>query len=196
MNETRQIITSLQKKTSTPEIEVFSAIRALYVEDPLIAIIDCGARNNKLYIVQDGFLRRLHRVQAGGSLATQRVAELLSLEFGEAENIKRNFDAGSEQGADIKKAVLSTYERSMQEFKRALAQYELRSGAKFSKIILTGGAVTFPEFTAFVTYALDRPVELADPFKKISYPAFMEDAIKQLGPTFSVALGAALRNFE
>jgi len=196
MDETKQIIASLQKKSSTPEIEVFSAVRALSGEEEVLVIIDCGAKNNKLYIVQEGYLRRLHRVQAGGSLATQRVADLLSLEFAEAENIKRNFDAGSEQGADIKKAVLSTYERSMQEFKRALSQYELRSGAKISRVVVTGGAATFPEFAAFVAYALDRPVELADPFSKISYPAFMEDTIKEIGPTFSVALGAALRNFE
>src|SRR5690606_20507632 len=105
------------------------------------------------------------------------------------ENIKRNFAPGTAQTADIKKAVLSTYERSMQEFKRAIAQYELHSGSAIARIILTGGAVTFPEFQAYVSYTLDRPVEMADPFSKISYPAFMEDTIKEIGPTFTVALG-------
>lgn len=197
LDETNQMIKSLQKRSSTPEIEVFSAMRALSgAEGEVLAIIDCGARTNKLYLIEEGYLRRIHRVQAGGSLATKRVADLLSLEFSEAENIKRNFVLGSDQGADIKKAVLSTYERSMQEFKRALSQYELRSGSKVGRIVLTGGAVSFPDFHAFVSYTLDRPVEIADPFSKISYPAFMEDTIKEIGPTFTVALGGALRNFE
>jgi len=197
LNETKQIIASLQKASSAPEIEVFSAMRALSgEEDEVLAIIDCGAKTNKLYLIEEGYLRRIHRVQAGGSMATQRVADLLSLQFDEAENIKRNFVLGTEQGADIKKAVLSTYERSMQEFKRALAQYELRSGSKITRIVLTGGVVSFPEFSAYVSYTLDRPVEVANPFSKISYPAFLEDTIKEIGPTFAVALGGALRHFE
>lgn len=195
--ETKQILASLQKKSSTPEVEVFSAMRALYGEEgEVLAIIDCGARTNKLYIVQDGFLRRIHRVQAGGALATQRLADLLSLPFQDAENLKRNFIPGTDQAADIKKAVLSTYERTMQEFKRALSQYELSSGSKISRVALTGGGVTFPEFAAFASYTLDRPTERAHPFSKISYPAFMEDTIREIGPTFTVALGGALRNFE
>lgn len=197
MDETKQILASLQKESSTPEIEVFSTLRALFGdEDEVLAIIDCGAKTNKLYLVEGGYLRRIHRVQAGGSMATQRVADLLSLEFAEAENIKRNFAPGTDQGADIKKAVLSTYERSLQEFKRALAQYERDSGSQINRIVLTGGAVSFPEFHAFVSYTLDRPVEVADPFGKVSYPAFMEDTIKEIGPTFTVALGGALRRFE
>lgn len=197
MSDTKKILASLQKGSSTPEIEVFSTMRALTKgEDESLAIIDCGAKTNKLYLVDGGYLRRIHRVQAGGSMATQRVADLLSLEFAQAENIKRNFTLGTEQAADIKKAVLSTYERSMQEFKRAISQYELHSGNPVARIVLTGGAVTFPEFSSYVSYTLDRPVEMADPFSKISYPAFMEDTIKEIAPTFTAALGGALRSFE
>lgn len=198
LKETKQILASLQKRSTTPEIEVFSTMRALMgeEEDEVFGIIDCGAKTNKLYIIHGGFLRRIHRVQAGGSLATQRVADLLSLQFTDAENIKRNFAPGTAQSADIKRAVLSTYERSMQEFKRALGEYEQRTGTAVSRLVVTGGAVSFPEFASFVSYTLDRPVTVADPFSKISYPAFMEDTIREIGPTFSTALGAALRHFE
>ena len=40
---------------------------------------------------------------------------------------------------------------------------------------------------------LSREVALADPFAKVAYPAFMEDILKQVGPSFTVAIGVALR---
>mgnify|MGYP002623291381 CR=1 FL=1 len=198
LEESKKILENLEKSSKTPEIEVFGAMRALAgdEEEEVLAIIDCGAKTNKLYITEAGFLHKIHRVQAGGSLATKRVAELLSLGFGEAENIKRNFQPGTPQAADIKKAVLSTYERTLQEFKRVLGEYEQLSGVAITRVVLTGGTVAFPEFASFVSYTLDRPVMIADPFSKITYPSFMEDTIREIGPAFSVALGAALRHFE
>lgn len=43
---------------------------------------------------------------------------------------------------------------------------------------------------------LGREILLANPFSKVAYPAFMEDNMKNIGPSFTVALGAALRVFE
>jgi hypothetical protein len=43
---------------------------------------------------------------------------------------------------------------------------------------------------------LGREVQRANPFSKVAYPAFMEDVMKEIGPSFAAALGAALRVFE
>jgi Tfp pilus assembly PilM family ATPase len=40
---------------------------------------------------------------------------------------------------------------------------------------------------------LETDVELADPFSKIDTPVFLEEVLKDVGPEFSVAIGAALR---
>ena len=48
----------------------------------------------------------------------------------------------------------------------------------------------------FMADSLQYEVQFMNPFSKVSYPAFMEDMIPDLGPTFHVALGAALRVFE
>jgi len=36
-------------------------------------------------------------------------------------------------------------------------------------------------------------VILADPFSKVSAPAFLENILKETGPEFAVAIGLALR---
>jgi Tfp pilus assembly PilM family ATPase len=54
----------------------------------------------------------------------------------------------------------------------------------------------FPTTQQLVADTLQTEVKLLNPFTKVAYPAFMEDMINELGPTFHVALGSALRVFE
>lgn len=61
---------------------------------------------------------------------------------------------------------------------------------------MSGGAALFPGTDALLKESLRKDIEVANPFTKVAYPAFMEDTMKNIGPSFTVALGAALRNFE
>lgn len=191
------IMQAVQKFSQPSEIELFSAMRAL--EQPKqtsVAIIDLGGSTSKLYITHEGMLRKIHRVRIGGVQATARVAELTGLGYEEAENLKRNFKHGGQHEDDVKRAVVSTFERPLQEFKRVLAQHETKVGSAVSRIVLTGGTAAFAEMQPFASYMFDRSVEVANPFSKVAYPAFMEERLRDISPTFCVALGAALRPFE
>lgn len=197
LNQMNDLSSQVLKGSRVSEIELFSALRPIIrTGDSSLAIIDLGGSTSKLYIIQDGLLRKLHRVPTGGMMATERVAELLSVPFSQAENIKRNYDPASESADEIKKSVTSTFERPFQEFKRALGQHEARIGQPFDRVVITGGSIQFPDLPDFAKYVLDRPVERAAPFNRIAYPAFMEDFLTEIGPVFTVALGAALRKFE
>jgi len=195
--ETKSLLTSINKGSQATEIELFSALRSVSKsDDASIAIIDLGAQTSKLYIAHEGTIRKIHRVFAGGTQATERIARVLEVPFSEAENIKRNYTESQERAADIKKAVATTFERPFQEFKRVIGQYELRSGQQLSRVILMGGSSSFADIQTYAAFMLDRSVEKANPFSKIAYPAFMEETLTEIGPIFSVALGAALRPFE
>lgn len=186
------------KMSSQPtEIELFSTMRAISkTTDTSLAVIDLGAQTSKIYISKEGIIRKTHRVFAGGAQATDRIAKALAISFDDAENRKRNYSENDEQAVTIKKSVVSTFERPLQEFKRVLSQYELRCGEPVSRIVITGGSSTFRDMETYVNYMLDRSVERANPFAKVAYPAFMEDVLIDIAPTFSVAIGAALRSFE
>jgi type IV pilus assembly protein PilM len=197
LTEDRILMDSIQMVSQPSEIELFSTLRAVTATNDLtIAVIDVGAQMSKLYVAEEGFLRRIHRVRAGGAQATEGLSKLLSIPFVEAEDLKRNFTPNMPQAADVKKVMTSNFDRAFQEFKRVISQHELKTGVPVSRIVLTGGSAAFYDFAAYVSYAFDREVELANPFKKVAYPAFMEDTLKELGPTFATALGAALRPFE
>jgi type IV pilus assembly protein PilM len=195
--EVRKVLSSVQMAESPLEIEVFSTIRAVTKSsDTSLAVIDIGADISKLYITESGLLRRLHRVHTGGSSATKTMTQKFRLSFEDAENLKRNYTPEISNASEIKKIMSNTFERSLQEFKRVIDQYELRTGAPIERIVLSGGTALFPDFVAYVSYVFDREVVLTNAFSKVAYPAFMEDTLKSISPVFTVALGAALRQFE
>lgn len=197
LGEAKSVLASLGMTSQPSEIEIFSTLRAINKEqDTSLAIIDLGASMSKLYISELGSLRRIHRVQAGGAYATKAIGEQLGVSFEDAENLKRNYTKESVNASLIKKTVESSFERTFQEFKRVINQHELRTGSPVARIVLTGGSACFPESTSYASYIFDREVEITNPFAKVAYPAFMEDTLKQIAPTFTVALGAALRPFE
>lgn len=195
--EHRSLLSAIGMTGEAAEIEAFSLIRSLWrTKDTTLAIIDIGAYSSKLYIVRGGMLERLHRVAAGGREISRLISEKMSLPFEEVENLKRNYDRSTEQGAVIFQTMTSVIDGPLSEFGRLLGQYEARMGAQIGRIVISGGVSSSPYCVEYFKDRFGRPVEKADPFAKVAYPAFMEDTLKDIGPSFGVALGAALRAFS
>ncbi len=193
----KSLLDAVKLSSQPTEVEIFSILRAVAsAQVKSVAIIDLGAQTAKLYIAHEGMVRRIHRVFAGGAQATERIAGVLEVPFEEAENLKRNYQPTAPRAADVHKVMSATFERAFQEFKRVIAQHEARTGAPLEKVLLTGGGSSFVDMVKIASYQLDRPVEVVTPFNKVAYPAFLEDTLHEIGPTFAVALGAALRPFS
>ncbi len=179
------------------EIECFSAIRAaLGSNQEQIAIIDIGATVAKLYLVEAGVLARMHRVPTGGVKVTERLMQERQLSFIDSESLKRTVTIGGTDYGWVEKVTHSTYTKVLREFKQVINEYEKRSGRSIDSVILTGGAVSGFGLVAAIGHELGRPTTLIRPFEKVAYPAFMEDTLTNIGPSFAVALGSALRQFE
>lgn len=192
------LMSSVKLSQQPTEVEMFSVLRAVSDsknDGAPIAVIDLGAQTSKIYIAQDGMVRKVHRVFAGGAQVTQRIAQNLSVSFEDAENIKRNYVPGDQQAIAITEATQTTFSRALQEFRRVLLQYENQSGVPIETVLLTGGVAAFPEMVNIANYHLDRAVTRANAFSKVAYPAFMEDTLTEIAPSFTVALGAALRPY-
>lgn len=184
-------------KEPPTEIECFSSIRGAFKEEEEnIAIIDIGAVSTKLYIAHKGLLQRMHRVRAGGVVATSRIASTLELSFEEAEIKKRTITKDNKDFTEVTRIHDSSYERTWQEFRQVINEYETNLGVKLDMIYLTGGGSIFPTVKNLTKDVLRQDVQFVNTFSKFSYPAFMEDIVHELNPTFHVALGATLRVFE
>ena len=202
-NEVLQRLNTLMQRTNLPdqptEIECFSIIRSVYQANygERVAIIDLGGSSAKLYVVRQGLLEQLHRVRSGGTHITKQLAEDLSTDFTDAEVRKREYDGASDEiGYTIRRVHEKMLGKTLHELQQVLQNYEKDHGSEIDKVILTGGVTQYPQITGLVEEALSRKTVVGNPFNKVAYPAFMEDVIKEIGPTFAVALGAALQRFE
>ncbi|MCA9360584.1 pilus assembly protein PilM [Candidatus Nomurabacteria bacterium] len=179
------------------EIECFSTLRAIYnSEEEDVAIVDVGAVSSKLYISRKGLLMRMYRIRSGGVIATNKISEALEVDFEKAESLKCSIDRNSEEFSKIKRCHDESYERAFREFNQVIKEYEQKTGVTIGSVYLTGGGALFPGIDAQLKSVLGRDVSIANPFSKVAYPAFMEDTMKEIGPSFAVALGAALRAYE
>ncbi len=125
---------------------------------------------------------------------TNAVAKATNLDFRQAEEKKRR-DGLLAHPDDLgaQKALIAVLERGLRELHKVMARYEEDEGVQVSKIVLSGSGALLNGLPAYVSEMLARPVTIADPFAKVAYPAFLEDTLKDAGPAFAVAVGAALR---
>ena len=194
----QNIIKKSELASSFFEIEIFSLIRAALergIEPTLVA--DFGASSTKLFVVKSGIVLASHTINRGSQEVTQAIANALSTDLGEAEQIKRSFDkASTPHSQEILGAVSGVFDQIFFESKQVIGSFEKKHHEKVTRIVFTGGGALFPELKPLAKEEFDVEVVLADPFSKIKTPAFLEDVLRQAGPEFAVAIGVALRKLE
>lgn len=185
------------------EIEIFSALRsALGHGIAPILVVDLGASTTKMYVVERGIVRLTHLLTQGGQHMTETLARTLEWDFDKAERIKRErglIDSTAysvDENDRIKTALLSTLTRIFGEVNRVLLSYGQRYNKNVSHVVLTGGGASLPGLSAFAKQNLSAEVEVANPFGHTEAPAFLEAVLREIGPSFAVSVGLALRNLK
>ncbi len=96
-------------------------------------------------------------------------------------------------GPETRDALTPILDRMLREVRLVLSQYEQRTGTEIEKVILSGGGSTLKDIDSYVSGFFEKSIARARPFEKVEYPAFLQDTLTAVGPSFSVAVGAALR---
>lgn len=209
LNTFQAVMTDLQIQPQFYELEVFSAARsALGHGVAPVMLVDIGASTTKVSIIERGIVRMSHIINQGGQEMTLSVTRAMNWDFEKAERIKReqgmslNGDvpaaatAGALPTASIRTALLSTLGRIIPETHKVLLSYGKKYQKNVPHIIFTGGGATVKEIVPYAQERLGAEVLLAHPFEKVEAPAFLIDVLKEVGPEFAVAVGAALRQIQ
>ncbi len=176
-----------------PEIEVFSALRALSADDLAPrAVIDFGAGETKLYLTDRGVLQLSHAVNHGSQDLTLALSRSGNLSVEAAEELKREKGLVPETAASLQGVLNAT----LSEIAGALRAFEKKAGHPVTEVILTGGGANLAGLTDFAARALQLGVARANPFSRVEAPAFLDDTLRSVGPEFSVALGVAFKALQ
>ena len=180
------------------EIEIFSSIRAVADHGiSTIMIIDMGARATKLYIVERGILRVSHVINKGSQDITLALSKALSISPDEAEAIKRAKGLrGGPEYKELTEIITLNLDYVFYEANSSLLEYEKKYQKTVGRVFLTGGGVLLKGFVDLAKASFQTDVVYADPFTKIETPAFMQESFTAADPSFTVAIGAALRSLS
>lgn len=181
------------------EIEVFSTLRAVAGHDlsPAI-IIDIGAGSTKISLVDEGVIRGSHVISMGGQDLTLALARSHNISFEQAEETKcRVGMIGDEEGRDVLAVAELLLANIMNEAARFSENYERKYETKMMRVILVGGGARLKGIERIVAKNFpNTSIAIGDPFARVDTPAFLSATLKDLSPSFTVAVGVALKGLE
>jgi type IV pilus assembly protein PilM len=199
----QSVMTAIGVAASFYEIEIFSTMRSCVGHGLApVCIVDLGASTTKMYVIERGVVRMTHLLSIGGQQMTEVAARSLNWDFEKAERVKRESGLvasdtySADENARLKEALLSTLTRVFSEVNRVLLSYGQRYNKNVSSVILSGGGSSLPGIADEAKRALSAEVVIADPFGKTEAPAFLGTVLGEIGPSFSVSVGLALRKLK
>lgn len=180
------------------EIEVFSTIRASLEEDlaPTM-IMGIGAGSTKVYIIDRKVLRESHIINRGSQEVTLAISRAMGVTEVRAEELKRTYGV-IKQGTDTDVAEIASLvlDSIFTEARHIMESYQKKHSRNIGKVLLTGGGIMLPGIVDRAKTVFQTDVSIADPFRKVEAPAFLDNVLKSVGPDFDVAIGVALRRLE
>lgn len=177
------------------EVETFSLVRSLVGHDPMpLAIINIGFQESTLAIVDRSRLRVSHHFTRGSEEVTQALERGLTISRERAEAIKQEVGLSERiEERDITSIETPLLETLFSEIERFFSLYNRKAERKVQKILLTGGGSNLKGIIEFVASRFGIEVTRGNPFSKVVTPAVMQPVLREIGPSFSVAVGLALR---
>lgn len=172
------------------EAEAFSLNRALIKDQKgLICLLDVGAQSTTVNMIEDGVLKLSYSSDISGNDLTRSLSKSLSIDFQKAELLKKEQGIQSDE---VREALFPLVNLIIMEVEKIFHNFE-GGGKTIQKVIMAGGSSLLPGLAEYFSAHFKKQVEIANPFFGLNYPPVLEKKLKQTGPSFAVAVGAALR---
>jgi len=162
-------------------------------ERKAVAILNIGSSTTNLSILDEGIPRLSRDMHIAGNAFTQKIADIFSLEFTEAEKLKITPEPGKLN--KIKAGIESALASLAGEIRTSFDYYESQGTSNVGKIFLSGGSAKFPGLKDMLEHFLNIEVQEWDPLKQVKISSEIDMAkLKGVQGELAVALGLALHN--
>ncbi len=178
------------------ELESFSLARSLTTsESNDVLIVDIGHSICNFALVSKGVVRMSRNIDVGGKGITDTIADSMNVSPVKAESLKKGKeDLFNKKEMSITFASLDVV---LGEANRMITSYEKKHGEKkVQKIILSGGTSSMVGLADFFQKKAERSTEKGNPWKNLVYEEQFTPFIQEMGNSFSVSIGLALRGVD
>lgn len=198
VNKYISIADELDLKIDALELESSSLARSLVTDtNSSVCVLDIGARATSFTIIDKGLVQMSHSIDVAGGEMTKILARAMGIGVERAEDVKTtyglNHKEDKEGREELKEILQTTVDKIINESERMIHSYQTKTNRKIEKLILNGGSAKLAGFGDYIESGLNIKAVVADPWSKIIYPVGLQPVLKKIGPQFSVAVGAAMR---
>lgn len=192
------IINSAGLSLRAVEINALALARSVIKDGrkPVI-VLDFGQKTSEVASIWQRVPYRSRFINAGESVFASTIAQSLNVDMEEAYQFLKQYGASSTKfDGQILKAIrtpLDSIVRHITESTTAFADFSME--AKIEKVIITGTITAMPEAPSYIADNTNLPVEIANPWANIAYPATKHEELMSESMEYAVASGLALRDF-
>lgn len=190
----QEIAKASKLETLSLEAEVLSLVKALVKEEEAVILVDIGGRSTTCSLIEKGILKTSHSFDISSNEFTYALSKSLDIDYNEAERIKR--EIGMRKGSKEETILYPLVGLVLREIRSISSSFSKNNKKKISKIILAGGGASMPYLTEYFSQELGINTAVANPFASISYPPSLKKVLEEMGPSYSIAVGLALKGLE
>ncbi|MBI3627130.1 MAG: type IV pilus assembly protein PilM [Candidatus Sungbacteria bacterium] len=198
LSKMHRIFEITKVKIKSLEIETFSLVRSLIGHDKSpTAIVNIGAQSSSIVIVDRGVVMLSHTIDRGAHELTTALARGLGITAERAEAFKYEIGLSDRpEDREISSVITPLIELQLSELQRIIASYNRGTERSIEKVYLTGGGSRLKGIIDYTARRFGLETTTPNPFTRVTYPAFMQPILKDVGPSFPVAVGLALREIS
>lgn len=161
-------------------------------------VIDTGLMFTDIVITIDGVPHLTRNISTGTAAIIQAAVQNLNIDRQQAEQFVFKFGLSKDKlEGQIYNAIVNTVDLLIGDIDKTIKYFQTRyPNQKLSRIIMTGGASTLPEFPLYVANKFGIPVEIGNAWRNVAYPAEQQNELLAVSNQFGVAAGLAERALE
>ncbi len=180
------------------ETETIAVTRSLVGNNPFspsTLIIQLGATTTDFATVSKGLIWLTRSISTGGMALTRSLAQHFNFELTQAEEYKKVYGLQEDQlEGKVFEALKPIVDIISGEAKRVIQSFETKYPSDpIKRVVLSGGGAKMPGFIVYLANTLGLEVQEADPWYAIVKDKAFISRLAQDAPSYSVAVGLALR---
>lgn len=167
-------------------------------EGEITALVDIGASETLVDVVCDEHTLMTRAVPFGGEGLTRALSDRLAISREEAEAVKQGKTPAANPDVLEEVLRLEAEKLAFELDETFRLMWPITPTPKVGRIVLSGGGAQLKRLPERLKAALDAPVEILDPFRRVEAPeeAFDSDLLESLSPAAAIGAGLAYRAVE
>lgn len=193
-----KVLTMAGLKPGALETETIAVTRSLVGNNPFspsTLIIQLGAATTDFATVSKGLIWLTRSISTAGIALTRTLAQHFNFELNQAEEYKKVYGLLEDQlEGKVYEALKPMVDIIAGESRRIIQAFQGKYPQNpIKRVVLSGGGAKMPGLVIYLANALGLEVQEADPWYLISKDKSLAPKLAQDAPSYSVAVGLALR---